>query len=117
MTENNGRNYSALECLRPYVLVNPGAGNKVKKRLWELTLEECRKRARVFETSDGDDHRILTLKLGKKVLPLDRIQPQCSRLRVPRGEVLRMRGKLLEAVRSGAFDQELLAAREAQRRR
>ncbi|MBY5923377.1 hypothetical protein [Ferrimonas balearica] len=116
MTETSQRDYSALECFRPYVLVNSGAGNKVKKRIWELTLEECQIRARVFETSDGDDHRILTLKLGKVVLPLDRIQPQCSRLRVPRGEVMRMRAKLLEAVRSGVFDEELLAAREAQRR-
>ncbi|MBY6188317.1 hypothetical protein KUV89_17010 [Marinobacter hydrocarbonoclasticus] len=116
MTELSRSEGGPLACLRPYVLVNPGTGNKVKKRIWELTLEECRLRARVYETSDGDDHRILTLKLGKRVLPLEQIEPQCSRLRVPRLKVEWMTEKLLEAVRSGAFDRELLAAREAQKR-
>ncbi|ADN77425.1 hypothetical protein Fbal_3226 [Ferrimonas balearica DSM 9799] len=116
MTELERGDTSPLACLRPYVLVNPGAGNKVKKRIWELTLEECRTRARVFETSDGDDHRILTLKLGKKVLSLEQIAPQCSRLRVPRHQAQQMTNKLLEAVRKGALDDALLDAQRAQRR-
>ncbi|MBY5993674.1 hypothetical protein [Ferrimonas balearica] len=117
MPEGLNHEECALESFRPYVLVNPRAGNKVRKRIWELSLEECRQRARVHETRDGDDHRILTLKLGKKVLALDRIQLHCSRLRVPRGQVAQMKSKLVEAVRSGLFDLELLNAQEAQRRR
>ncbi|WP_076411836.1 hypothetical protein [Shewanella sp. UCD-KL12] len=108
-------NKSSLECFQEYAMVNNGAGNKVRKRIWELTLEECRERARVHDAKDDDDNfRILTLKLGKKVLTMEQIHHGCSRLRVPRLKVEEMKAKLMHAVNSGVFDQELVHAQRLQ---
>ncbi|WP_394204449.1 hypothetical protein [Shewanella waksmanii] len=109
---------SQFACFQEYALINHGAGNKVKKRLWELTLEECRQRTKVHEAHDcDDDYRILTLKLGKKVLSLEQVHQGCTRLRVPRGKVVEMRERLLDAVKQGLFDDEITAAQQLQKRR
>lgn len=106
---------STLDCFQEYAMVNNGAGNKVRKRIWDLTLEECRARAKVHDARDDDDNfRILTLKLGKKVLEMEQIHHGCTRLRVPRGKVEEMKVKLLHAVSSGMFDAELLHAQALQ---
>ncbi|MPY25102.1 hypothetical protein FM037_02675 [Shewanella psychropiezotolerans] len=106
---------SSLDCFQEYAMVNNGIGNKVRKRIWELTLEECRARAKVHDAKDDDDNfRILTLKLGKKVLAMEQIHPGCSRLRVPRLKVEEMKLKLLHAVSTGVFDRELIHAQKLQ---
>ncbi len=108
-------NKSSLECFQEYAMVNNGAGNRVRKRIWELTLQECRERARVHDAKDDDDNfRILTLKLGKKVLTMEQIHHGCTRLRVPRLKVEEMKNKLMYAVSSGVFDQELVHAQQLQ---
>lgn len=106
---------SSLDCFQEFAMVNNGVGNKVKKRIWELTLDECRARSKVHDAkSDDDNFRILTLKLGKKVLAMEQIHHGCTRLRVPRLKVEEMKNKLMHAVSSGAFDQELLHAQQLQ---
>ncbi|MCL2915733.1 hypothetical protein L2725_18420 [Shewanella corallii] len=111
MSQDNG--LAPLEAVKEYAFINHRAGNKQRKRIWELTLSECRSRAKIHESpGDDDNERILTLKLGKKVLDLTRIQPGCSRLKVPLNKVKSVKTHLLDAVAQGLFDSELLTAQQ-----
>lgn len=106
---------TSLEVIKQFAFINHRAGNKLKKRIWELTPEECRHRARVHESPDqNDNYRILTLKLGKKVLQLDKVAQGCSRLRVPRQQVAQVTAQLLNSVKNGLFDEELQHAKVSQ---
>ena len=105
--------FSALEAA---ATSNTFGRSSTRVSTYDLPIEEARKVVKVVNGNKGvkeDGSQALTLKFGKKVLPLDVIKKNASRIIATQEQVDTFSAKLLEAVDAGAFDDVIIEAQVA----
>ena len=87
-----------------------------RKRLWDLSIEEARNTVKVRDGNRKpaeDGSQALVLGLGRHNLALDVISEGATRVNASADQVEAFSAALLEAVKAGQFDDEIVKAQAA----